>query len=134
MPQAGIEVLDCDKCDAFEVFGPNGQRQESPDFLVYLSIPPQAPVFCLVEFKPQPDTHAINQFKAGLDVLQQQQTRFAVMPKPNKLDCVLAYDRSKGMAHAAQVAVILGTIFYYAGKPSKIRFVHWGKQLFADTR
>lgn len=134
LPKTGAEILNCDKCTLFVVFGPNGEREETPDFLVYLTIPTEEPLFSFVEFKPQPETHAIDQFKKGINVLQERYKYFSVVPKPQKLDCVIAYDRSKGMAHAAQVALILGTKFYYQRKPSVIRIIHWGEKLFPKIR
>lgn len=132
LPKIGVEILDCDKCTRFVVFALNGEREEIPDFLVYLSIPTEEPLFCFVEFKTQPDTHAIKQLKSGIEILQAQYKYFSVVPEPQNVDCVIARDRGKGMAHAAQLAVIRGTVFYYRGNPSTIRFVDWGKKLFPN--
>jgi len=132
LPKSGVEILDCDKCGLFLVFRTNREREKYPDFLVYLNIPTEEPLFCFVEFKNQPVTHAIHQIKKGIEVLQSQYANFSVVPEPQLIDCVIARNRRKGMAHAAQLAVIVGTTFYYRGKPSKIRFVNWGDKLFPN--
>lgn len=130
IPKTAVEILDCDKCKQFFVLGPNNEREETPDFLVYLSVPTQESLFCFVEFKNQPETHAIEQFKKGIKVLQERYKYFSVVPEPQRVDCVIARDRGKGMAHAVQLAVIREAKLFYKGKLSQIRFVEWRKKLF----
>jgi len=134
VPKFGVEILDCDKCGVFVVFRANNEREKTPDFLVYLNIPTEELLFCFIEFKNRPTTWAIKQIKKGIEILQTQYKYFSVVPEPQIIDCVIARDRRKGMPHAAQLAIIRGTILYYHGNPSKIRFVNWGDKLFPNIR
>lgn len=129
IPKTAVEILDCDECNQFFVVGPNNEQEETPDFLVYFTIPTEEPLFCFVEFKNRPETHAIEQFRKGIKVLQERPNYFSVVPKPQRMDCVIARDRGKGMAHAVQLAVIREARLFYEGNLSKIRFVQWGKKL-----
>lgn len=132
LPSTGAESLNCDKCNVFLNYVVNDERERTPDFLVYLALPGHEPRFCLVEFKEQPDTHAVSQLKEGIKVLTEHADRFKVVPQPQRLECVIARNRSKGAPHAAQLGIILNRRLPYRGKPIKIRLLSVPDKLFPD--
>ncbi len=102
-----------------------------PDFLVYVYDPLKEPLFSLIEFKEQPTTHAVSQLEKGLEVLKNHPKSFAVIPSPKRVDCVIAMNKKKGCAHAAQLAIILGWKGTYFGSACKIRLVDFPGSLYS---
>lgn len=131
LPKNNVESLDCDKCTVFQKYETNAQKQITPDFLIYSTIPGKGPKFTVIEFKEQANSHAIKQIANGFQIIRTESAYFNVIPKPEKAEGVIARDR-RNRTHAADTLVIMNYPISYLGQPVKRRLADFGDRLFND--